>query len=64
MIDLDTRRAVEAVSIGPNEVGNCTLSFDRAIALDQLDQAAGLLAEVRDLLERRSRCDFAQHCQR
>jgi sulfate adenylyltransferase large subunit len=34
MIDLDTRRAVAAESIGPNEVGHCTLTFDRSIALD------------------------------
>jgi len=37
MIDLDTRRAVAADSIGPNEVGNCTLSFDRPIALDRYE---------------------------
>ena len=37
VVDLDTRRAVEADSIGPNEVGNCTLSFDRPIALDRYE---------------------------
>jgi sulfate adenylyltransferase large subunit len=34
VIDLDTRRAVTADSIGSNEVGHCTLTFGRAIALD------------------------------
>jgi uncharacterized membrane protein len=34
VIDLDTRGAVTADSIGPNEVGYCTLTFDRSIALD------------------------------
>jgi sulfate adenylyltransferase large subunit len=37
IIDLDARRAVEADAIGPNEVGNCTLSFDRPIALDRYE---------------------------
>jgi sulfate adenylyltransferase subunit 1 (EFTu-like GTPase family) len=37
MIDLDTRRTVAADAIGPNEVGHCTLTFDRAIALDRYD---------------------------
>jgi sulfate adenylyltransferase subunit 1 (EFTu-like GTPase family) len=37
IIDLDTRRAVTADSIGPNEVGNCTLSLDRPIALDRYE---------------------------
>jgi sulfate adenylyltransferase large subunit len=37
VIDLDTRRAVTAESIGPNEVGHCTLTFDRAIALDRYE---------------------------
>jgi sulfate adenylyltransferase subunit 1 (EFTu-like GTPase family) len=37
IIDLDTRRAVAADSIGPNEVGHCTLTFDRAIALDRYE---------------------------
>ena len=37
VIDLDTRRAVAADAIGPNEVGYCTLTFDRAIALDRYE---------------------------
>ena len=37
IIDLDTRRAVAADSIGPNEVGHCTLTFDRPIALDRYE---------------------------
>jgi sulfate adenylyltransferase large subunit len=37
VIDLDTRRAVAADAIGPNEVGHCTLTFDRAIALDRYE---------------------------
>jgi sulfate adenylyltransferase subunit 1 len=37
IIDLDTRRAVAADAIGPNEVGHCTLTFDRAIALDRYE---------------------------
>jgi sulfate adenylyltransferase subunit 1 (EFTu-like GTPase family)/uncharacterized membrane protein len=37
VIDLDTRRAVAADAIGPNEVGNCTLSFDRPVALDRYE---------------------------
>jgi sulfate adenylyltransferase subunit 1 len=37
IIDLDTRRAVAVDSIGPNEVGHCTLTFDRAIALDRYE---------------------------
>jgi sulfate adenylyltransferase large subunit len=36
-IDLDTRRDVAADSIGPNEVGHCTLTFDRPIALDRYE---------------------------
>ena len=37
VIDLDTRRAVAADAIGPNEVGHCTLAFDRPIALDRYE---------------------------
>ena len=37
VIDLDTRRAVDAVSIGPNEVGHCTLTLDCPIALDRYE---------------------------
>lgn len=37
IIDLDTRRAVAADAIGPNEVGHCTLTFDRAMALDRYE---------------------------
>ena len=37
IIDLDTRRAVAADAIGPNEVGYCTLTFDRAVALDRYE---------------------------
>jgi sulfate adenylyltransferase subunit 1 (EFTu-like GTPase family)/uncharacterized membrane protein len=37
VIDLDTRRAVAADAIGPNEVGHCTLTFDRPIALDRYE---------------------------
>jgi sulfate adenylyltransferase subunit 1 (EFTu-like GTPase family) len=37
IIDLDTRRAVAADAIGPNEVGHCTLTFDLAIALDRYE---------------------------
>jgi sulfate adenylyltransferase subunit 1 (EFTu-like GTPase family)/uncharacterized membrane protein len=37
VIDLDTRRAVAADALGPNEVGQCTLTFDRAIALDRYE---------------------------
>ncbi|HWX84905.1 MAG TPA: GTP-binding protein [Xanthobacteraceae bacterium] len=37
IVDLDTRRAVVTDSIGPNEVGNCTLKFDRPVALDRYD---------------------------
>jgi sulfate adenylyltransferase subunit 1 (EFTu-like GTPase family)/uncharacterized membrane protein len=37
IIDLDTRRAVAADAIGANEVGACTLAFDRAIALDRYE---------------------------
>jgi sulfate adenylyltransferase subunit 1 (EFTu-like GTPase family)/uncharacterized membrane protein len=37
IVDLDTRRAVAAESIGPNEVGYCALTFDRAVALDRYE---------------------------
>jgi sulfate adenylyltransferase subunit 1 (EFTu-like GTPase family)/uncharacterized membrane protein len=37
MIDLDTRRAVAADAVGPNEVGHCTLTLDRPIALDRYE---------------------------
>jgi sulfate adenylyltransferase subunit 1 (EFTu-like GTPase family)/uncharacterized membrane protein len=37
VIDLDTRRAVAADAIEQNEVGHCTLTFDRAIALDRYE---------------------------
>jgi sulfate adenylyltransferase large subunit len=37
MIDLDTQRAIAADAIGPNEVGRCALTFDRAIALDRYE---------------------------
>jgi sulfate adenylyltransferase large subunit len=37
IIDLDTRRTVEADAIGPNEVGHGTLKLDRAIAVDRYD---------------------------
>ena len=35
VIDLDTRRLAEARSIEKNEIGVCTLSFDRPIAFDR-----------------------------
>jgi sulfate adenylyltransferase subunit 1 (EFTu-like GTPase family)/uncharacterized membrane protein len=41
VIDFDTQRAVAADSIGPNEVGHCTLTFDRSIALDRYEDCRG-----------------------
>jgi sulfate adenylyltransferase large subunit len=36
-IDLDTRQFVAAESLGPNEIGRCTLTLDRPIAVDRYD---------------------------
>ena len=35
VIDLDQRRTVSAPAIAPNEIGTCTLAFDRPVAVDR-----------------------------
>ena len=51
VVDLDTRRAVAADAIGPNEVGHCTLTFDRAGRAGPLRRLQG----YRKLYSHRSR---------
>jgi sulfate adenylyltransferase large subunit len=39
VVDLDTRRTIAADALAPNEVGVCTLTLDRAIAVDRYEDA-------------------------